>query len=140
MPTLIANAPSRIVIVSSVLHKGPPMDYEAFDRMSSKANNAKKGWGVMKSYQQSKLANLLFARGLASKYKDQRITAYSLHPGMIDTHLTSRVLCAKLCLQCGTEKKHQSKVQLTTVYCALKAGLESETGRYFDDFYCHGLG
>jgi NAD(P)-dependent dehydrogenase (short-subunit alcohol dehydrogenase family) len=43
MPTLIANAPSRIVVVSSELHDGPPLNYEALDRMSSKGNNPKKG-------------------------------------------------------------------------------------------------
>ncbi|CAF4814738.1 unnamed protein product, partial [Rotaria sp. Silwood2] len=86
MPTLIANAPSRVVIVSSDLHAGPPLNYQALDHMNSTENNAKKGWGIMRSYQQSKLANMLFARALASRYNDKKITAYSLHPGVIDTN------------------------------------------------------
>ncbi len=40
MPTLVASAPSRI-------HVGPLLDYQAFDRMSKVAPNAKKGWGYI---------------------------------------------------------------------------------------------
>jgi NAD(P)-dependent dehydrogenase (short-subunit alcohol dehydrogenase family) len=114
MPLLVASAPSRIVVLSSKLHAGPPLDYEAFDRMSSKTKNAQKGWGTLSSYQQSKLANLLFARALAFRYKDKRVTVYSLHPGVINTNSIAEGAA-------------------TTVYCALKPGLESETGRYFDN-------
>ena len=71
MPILIDNAPSRIVIVSSGLHTGPPLNYEALNHMSSTAANAKKGWSMRGSYQQSKLANVLFALALAVRYKDK---------------------------------------------------------------------
>jgi hypothetical protein len=49
MPTLVASAPSRI-------HVGPPLDYQAFDRMSKVTPNTKKGWGTFSSYQQSKIS------------------------------------------------------------------------------------
>jgi NAD(P)-dependent dehydrogenase (short-subunit alcohol dehydrogenase family) len=136
LPALVASAPSRIVVVSSSAHVGPPLDYQAFDRMSNTVNNAKKGWGMMTSYQQSKLANLLFARGLASRYKDKGITAYSLHPGVIRTNLGSNVpLSGLLTIFFMMFQKEKSIAQgaATTVYCALKPGLESETGRYFDN-------
>jgi NAD(P)-dependent dehydrogenase (short-subunit alcohol dehydrogenase family) len=132
MPTLIDNAPSRIVVVSSQLHKGPPFNYEALDRMSSKEKNAKKGWGVMRSYQQSKLANILFARALASRYNDKQITAYSLHPGVIDTNLAANIPLAGL-FKMFSRQKTVEQGAATTVYCALKPDLEKETGRYFDD-------
>jgi NAD(P)-dependent dehydrogenase (short-subunit alcohol dehydrogenase family) len=132
IPTLIANPPSRIVVVSSELHSGPPLNYEVLDHMSSTEKNAKKGWGALRSYQQSKLANILFARALASRYNDKQITAYSLHPGVIDTNLTSKIPLAgvgKLFLK----KKSAAQGAATTIYCALKPGLENETGRYFDN-------
>jgi len=132
MPTLIANAPSRIVVVSSELHAGPPLNYQALDHMSSKENNAKKHWGILRSYQQSKLANILFARALASQYKDKQITAYSLHPGVIDTDLTRDIPLASVG-KIFLRKKTPQQGAATTVYCALKPGLENETGRYFDD-------
>ena len=132
LPTLIDNPPSRIVIVSAGLHKGPPLDYQALDYMSSTAANAKKGWSVKGSYQQSKLANLLFARALAVRYKDKQVTAYSLHPGVIDTNLAADIPVAGL-FKMFFKKKTVSEGVATTVYCALKPGLENESGRYFDD-------
>ncbi|CAF1094118.1 unnamed protein product [Rotaria magnacalcarata] len=132
MPVLIANAPSRIVIVSSEIHAGPPLNYQALEHMSSTADNAKKGWGMISSYQQSKLANILFARAIASRYKDKQVTAYSLHPGVIDTNLTSSIPLSKL-LTIFYKKKTPEQGAATTVYCALKPGLENEAGRYFND-------
>ncbi|CAF2716468.1 unnamed protein product [Rotaria sp. Silwood2] len=133
MPTLINNAPSRIVIVSSKFHAGPPLNYQALAHMSSVGNKAKNGWGMISSYQQSKLANLLFARALASRYKDKQVTAYSLHPGLIDTNLTSNIPLASVAKILLPNKKSIAEGAATTVYCALKPGLENETGRYFDD-------
>jgi NAD(P)-dependent dehydrogenase (short-subunit alcohol dehydrogenase family) len=100
--------------------------------MSSTAPNAKKGWGMIRSYQQSKLANVLYARALASRYNDQQITAYSLHPGIIDTNFGSSIPLISL-LKKFLKKKTPSQGAATTVYCALKPGLEKENGRYFDD-------
>ncbi|CAF1228729.1 unnamed protein product [Adineta steineri] len=132
MPTLIANAPSRIVILSSELHAGPPLNYQALDHMSSAETNAKKDFGMIRSYQQSKLANMLFARALTSHYKDKQITAYSLHPGVIATNITSKVPCASFFTK-FLKKKSLEQGAATTVFCALKPGLENESGRFFND-------
>jgi NAD(P)-dependent dehydrogenase (short-subunit alcohol dehydrogenase family) len=132
IPTLLNNAPARIVVVSSELHVGPPLDYQALDLISNTANNAKKGWGMMRSYQQSKLANVLYARALASRYNDQQITAYSLHPGVINTNLTANVPLGNF-FKIFFKKKTPSQGAATTVYCALNPDLEKENGGYFDD-------
>jgi NAD(P)-dependent dehydrogenase (short-subunit alcohol dehydrogenase family) len=86
----------------------------------------------MRSYQQSKLANILFARALASRYNDKQITAYSLHPGVIDTNLTASVPLSSV-FKFFYKKKTPQQGAATTVYCALKPDIEKETGRYFDD-------
>lgn len=134
LPTLIENAPSRIVVVSSNLHRGPRLNYQALERMSTADPNAKKGWGAMRSYQQSKLANVLFARGLAARYNSKQVTAYSLHPGVIDTNLTRDVpkILATLS-KIFFRKKSAEQGAATSVFCALKPDLEKESGRYFDD-------
>jgi NAD(P)-dependent dehydrogenase (short-subunit alcohol dehydrogenase family) len=132
MPKLIASAPSRIVIVSAKLHVGPPIDYQTLDTMNSTANNAGKNWGIMRSYQQSKLANVLFAHALTSRYGDKQVTAYSLHPGVIDTNLAADVPLSGL-FKMLFKKKSLAEGAATTVYCALKPGLENDSGRYFDD-------
>ena len=138
MPTLISNAPSRIVVVSSDLHKGPTLNYQALNHMSSTVANSKKGWSTFRSYQQSKLANVLFARALTTRYKDKQVTAYSLHPGVIDTNLASSIPLASI-VSMLVKKKTLGEGAATTVFCALKPGLENETGRYFDDSVAKNL-
>ena len=134
MPALLENAPSRIVVVSSNLHHGPPVNYQALERMSSADAHAKKGWGAMRSYQQSKLANVLFARALTAHYNNKQVTAYSLHPGVIDTNLTRNVPSILATVsKIFFRKKTPEQGAATTVFCALKAGLEKESGKYFDD-------
>ncbi|CAF1507156.1 unnamed protein product [Adineta steineri] len=133
MPTLITNAPSRIVVVSSKAHTlGGKINYQRLDRMNSKEQNAGKGWGTITSYHESKLANVLFARAIASRYGAKQVTAYSLHPGVMDTALMFK---SKLIHNLSALQKRKSLAQgaATTVYCALKSGLENESGRYFDD-------
>jgi NAD(P)-dependent dehydrogenase (short-subunit alcohol dehydrogenase family) len=132
MPILIANAPSRVVILSSDLQSGPPLNYEMLDRWNSNAKDAKKGWSMLNGYQQSKLANVLFARALTSRYNDKQITAYSVHPGVINTNLGAAIPLAGF-MKLFIKKKTVSEGAATTVYCALKPDLENETGRYFAD-------
>ena len=63
MPILIANRPSRVVVVvSSGVHVGQTLHYKVLDRMNSKENCAKKSWGMQSRYGKSKLANVLYAR------------------------------------------------------------------------------
>ena len=136
MPILTKSAPSRVVVVSSKMHIGPSLDYEALDRMNTSVTNANKGWGTFSSYHQSKLANLLFARALAPRYRDKGITAYSLHPGAIKTNLGSNFPLSKYLapmVMMLIKEKTIAEGAATTVYCAVKPGLESENGRYFDD-------
>lgn len=133
MPRLISSAPSRIIVVSSELHSGAKMlKYQVFDHMSSIANDAKQSWGLISAYQQSKLANVLFARALAVRYKDKQVTSYSLHPGVFHTESTSGISLGRL-FKMFHKTKTIPEAAATTIYCALYPGLECETGRYFVD-------
>ena len=132
MPTLIANGPSRVVLVSSKLHDGPALRYEQLERMCSNQSNAGKGWSISGSYQQSKLANLLFARAIASKYKSENVTAYSLHPGVIATNLGSTIPFSHTVMKVFGNKTI-AQGAATTVYCSIAPNIECETGRYFDN-------
>ena len=133
MPTLIANAPSRIVVVSSKAYAfGGKVDYQRLDRMNSQGQNASKGWGSISSYHESKLANVLFARALTSRYAAKQVTAYSLHPGVIETALLLKSKFFNYLTMLG-KRKSVAQGAATTVYCTLKSGLESESGHFFDD-------
>lgn len=129
LPNLIANSPSRIVVVSSDLHSGSPFNYQMLNQWN---NDTKKGWSMMKSYQQSKLANVLFARALASRYQSNQLTAYSLHPGVIKTNLGNDIPLAGV-VKSFMKTKTIGQGAATTIFCAIQSDLENQTGKYFSD-------
>ena len=71
----------RVVIVSSDAHRGAPKEGIRFDDLAAERRYTP--WGA---YGQSKLANILFARGLAGRLSAKQ-SANSLHPGVIQTNL-----------------------------------------------------
>ena len=72
---LKASAPARIVSVSSALHKKSEMDFESF-RGFEKYNSST-------AYNQSKLANVMFAMELAERYEKVAREIYSGAVGYI---------------------------------------------------------
>lgn len=86
LETLKASAPSRIVNVSSCFHD-QAMGREGFIDFDDMHFETRKydGWTA---YAQSKLANLLHAKGLAKALEGTGVTAVSLHPGWVRTNLS----------------------------------------------------
>ena len=84
LPLLKKSAASgfrpRIVIVSSVAHT-------AATSMHWEDLNWEKSYDKNRAYAQSKLANVLHAKELARRLKDEGISVFSLHPGVIDSEL-----------------------------------------------------
>jgi NAD(P)-dependent dehydrogenase (short-subunit alcohol dehydrogenase family) len=74
---LIASAPARIVSTSSTAHQGMSLDFE--DLQSAK------GYGGLKVYGRSKLANILFTREIARCLVGTGVTANCFHPGAVAT-------------------------------------------------------
>jgi NAD(P)-dependent dehydrogenase (short-subunit alcohol dehydrogenase family) len=74
---LIASSPARIVSTSSTAHQGMSLDFD--DLQSAK------GYGGLKVYGRSKLANILFTRELARRLAGTGVTANCLHPGVVAT-------------------------------------------------------
>ncbi len=71
------SAAARIVVVSSEAHRGARIDFG--DLM------LEKGYGQMRAYSRSKLANLLFTRALARRLAGTAQTCNALHPGVVRT-------------------------------------------------------
>ena len=78
MPLLERGAPARIVNVASDAHK-------AVSDMRWDDLQFANGYSSMKAYGQSKLANILFTRELARRLDPKKITANSVHPGVVRT-------------------------------------------------------
>jgi retinol dehydrogenase-12 len=87
--TLIESAPSRIVSVSSMAEEGAfqPDGIRLNTWRPSTTNGIPSDYEDGLAYGQSKLANILFARELASRLNGTGVTSYSCHPGVIMTEL-----------------------------------------------------
>jgi len=80
----LANG-SRVINLSGGVHRISPGGVINFDDLMME-----KSYSRLRSYGQSKLANILFSQELDKRMKEQKkqITSYSLHPGAIRTNLT----------------------------------------------------
>lgn len=80
MPALLKTAQPRVVSLTSMAHRMSPV---VFDDINYESRAYEK-WAA---YGQSKTANALFAVGLSSRFSDNGLEAFSVHPGVIATPL-----------------------------------------------------
>lgn len=126
---LKASAPSRVIIVSSALHKRGLLDF-------SKLNPEESEYDKAKAYANSKLANVLFGKELSKRLDDQGVITYTLHPGVINTELarylgySKTFWAATFPLRWLFMKSPWYGAQ-TTIYCAVADELEAVTGKYY---------
>jgi NAD(P)-dependent dehydrogenase (short-subunit alcohol dehydrogenase family) len=81
---LKANAPSRIINVSSVGHYNGHINFDDL--------NLEKEYGGWKAYGQSKLGLILFTHELAKKLQGTGVTVNAVHPGTVATNIWTRPL------------------------------------------------
>lgn len=121
----------RVVMLSSSLHtKAPPAGIE-FDNLSGE-----KGYAPWAAYGQSKLANLLFAKHLATRLPKPGQTANAVHPGVIRTHLQRNLgpgLRVAFSIFAPLLLKSVSQGAATPCYVAVHPTTASIRGEYFVD-------
>jgi retinol dehydrogenase 14 len=115
-PALEAAAPSRVVVVSSVAHGRGTLDFG--DLQSSKQ------FSGYTAYARSKMANVLFSGELAERWKEKRITANALHPGVVGTKLLREGFGMD-----GNDSLEQGAA--TSVHLCVAPEVEGVTGKYF---------
>ncbi|XP_055989872.1 retinol dehydrogenase 11 [Sorex fumeus] len=120
------SAPSRVVNVSSLAHH--------LGRIQFHNLQGEKFYNAGLAYCHSKLANILFTQELARRIKGSGVTAYSVHPGTVNTELVRHSTFLKWMWRLFSSfvKNPQQGAQ-TTLYCALTEGLESLNGKHFSD-------
>lgn len=125
------NHPSRIVVLSSLMHKYGTIELNDlhFDKGRS--------YGATSAYSQSKLANLLFANTLAEECAGTSVTPVSVHPGVIQTNLirhslTSRGLIFSIYKNFIVDKSIPQGAS-TTLYGCLAPELVQRPGSYLSD-------
>ena len=117
LPRLQASGPARVVNVSSQAHQGSRLDVNDLQLT--------RGYSGFAAYAASKLANVLHANALAARLDATRVTANSLHPGVIGTKLLKEGWGAS-----GATLEQGAR---TSLYVALEPKLAGVSGRYFSD-------
>jgi NAD(P)-dependent dehydrogenase (short-subunit alcohol dehydrogenase family) len=114
-PLLRASAPARVVNVASAGQS--PIDFD--DVM------LERGYGGMKAYTQSKLAQVIFTFELAERLGASGVTVNALHPAsLMDTKMVLETF--------GRSMSTVEEGAEATVRLAASPELEGVTGRYFD--------
>lgn len=125
---IVRSAPARIITVASIGHRHGTIDFDdlGFER----------GYGIMKSYHRSKLANVLFAAELARRLSGTSVTSNSVHPGGVATNIWSGApFWAKPLIALLIRPKLISVEAgaATLVQLAASPDLEGVSGLYFED-------
>lgn len=133
LPRLKTCAPSRVVVVSSAAHRRGHLDFTRLDCPVV-------GWQQeLRAYADSKLANVLFARELATHLEGTGVTCYAAHPGPVNSELFLRHvpgwLRPLLRPLAWLVLRTPGGGAQTPLYCALQEGIEPLSGRYFAN--CH---
>lgn len=87
--SLVAGAPSRVVVLSSAGHRVAGMNWADPDYERTEYHN-------FTAYGRSKTANALFALEFDRRMAEQGVHAYSVHPGVIMTELSRHLVPADL--------------------------------------------
>ena len=121
---LEASAPSRIIHLTSMLHKNGGIDFESF--------RGEKPYKASDAYNQSKLANILFSNELARRLEGTGVTSNSVHPGAISTEITRDMpwIVRKLIGFAFKGVEHGAK---GPVMLACDPALADATGRYWKE-------
>ncbi|MFY8001271.1 MAG: SDR family NAD(P)-dependent oxidoreductase, partial [Candidatus Kapaibacteriota bacterium] len=123
LPMMKASAPARIINVSSEAHRSGVIN---FDDLEGKQN-----YNIWRAYSQSKLANILFTRHLATMLRGTGVTANCLHPGVVATNFF-RIIPAPVRFFTDLFMLTPEKGAETTIYLASSPSVESVTGEYFN--------
>ncbi|HZS37120.1 MAG TPA: SDR family oxidoreductase [Polyangia bacterium] len=121
------SAPARVVNVASVGHRQGDLD---FDNLQYE----KGGYGIMKAYGRSKLANVLFTTELARRLAGKGVIVNCLHPGAVATSIWShapsyaRPILALAKLFMITSEEGGGRI----VYLATSPEVEGQSGGYYD--------
>ncbi|MCE7999913.1 MAG: SDR family oxidoreductase [Rhodobiaceae bacterium] len=123
---LVAADQGRVVTVSSVAHRGANLNFADLDGQKGSYS----GW---RAYQRSKLANILFTRELADRWRESHVTANCLHPGFVASKFGennnpafSAFFKFGKIFAISPEKGAE-----TSVYLASDEGVAGQTGGYY---------
>ena len=123
LDTLKVSAPSRIVNVSSSASLSGHIDFDDLQE--------KKGYSAMKSYSQSKLAQVLFTYELSRRLAGTGVTVNAVHPGVVRTRWGDEGGALGIGIRLGRPFMISPKKGAETpIYLASSPEVEGVTGKY----------
>lgn len=129
IPLLKASAPSRIVNVSSMVHKYGELD---FDNL-----NMEKYWSDYIVYANSKLFINLMTLELSKRLNGTGVTVNALHPGMAATNIfrniESDIIRKTVEYTIGFLFQSNREAAQTSIYLCVVPEVRDVSGRYFCD-------
>lgn len=130
---LKASAPSRIVLLSSVVHAGSAKDRPQLHLDDMNYRNRPYN---MAAYSEAKLANILYAKELAMRLEGTGVTTASVHPGWArsnfgknNTLLKILVPIMSVFIRSRTDSNLESAQ--TSLYCLISKEARKYSGAYF---------
>lgn len=127
LDTLKASGPARIINVSSDAHKNGSINFDDLQM--------EKSYTGLAAYNQSKLANILFTYELARKLEGTRVTANTLHPGLVSTGFNkNNGPLMKFAMGLLTPfSRNPTEGAKTSIYLASSSEVDGVSGKYFDE-------
>lgn len=126
---IVDSGPARIVNVSSRSHYRAPKVRNGIDEVwLEKPTRSITG---MSEYSVSKLANVLFTKRLARDLDPQKVTTYTLHPGVVATDIWRRIPQPFRWIATRNMITSEEGAK-TQIFCATSPAVASETGKYYE--------
>ncbi|MEM7273865.1 MAG: SDR family NAD(P)-dependent oxidoreductase [Actinomycetota bacterium] len=135
LDTLRASAPSRMAIVSSVVHAGSPRNRPDVDL--DDLNYERREFNNMRAYGEAKVASVLYAKELAERLRGTGVSAFSVHPGWARSNFGSggslpmRVAMAVMRPFSRFVSDSNEESAQTTLHCLLSDDAPNHSGAYF---------
>ncbi|XP_071439692.1 retinol dehydrogenase 14-like [Hetaerina americana] len=122
------SAPSRIVVVSSLMHKKARLDADKFHITRDRR--------PLTNYCNAKLANLLFVNELARRLEGSGVAVNGLHPGTVRTEIyktLTGIIAVAVNLLAALFFKTATEGAQTSIHLAVSEEVEGISGAYFED-------
>jgi retinol dehydrogenase-13 len=135
LDTLKQSAPSRMAIVSSVVHAGSPKNRPAVDL--DDLNYEHREFNNFAAYAEAKVANVLYAKELAERLEGTGVSVFSVHPGWARSNfgsggsLAMRTAMAVMRPFSRFVSDSNEESAQTTLHCLLSDDAPNHSGGYF---------
>ena len=138
LDTLQASAPSRMVIVSSVVHAGSPKNRPQL--VLDDLNYERRDFNGMRAYCEAKVATVLYAKELGERLAGTGVSAFSVHPGWARSNFGSgaglplRIAMAIMRPLSRLVNDSNEESAQTTLHCLLSDDAPQHSGAYFSQW------